>query len=89
MKISTSAATRPPGTKHMNALKKITAFAEEQIVYGRNLSDAMAARDGLRRGRSGSESTTSLRQVNARIGRMLSAEAAPKSPVRSRAGSHL
>jgi len=64
----------------MNALKKITAFAEEQIVYGRNLSDAMAARDGLRRGRSGSESTSL---------RMLSAEAAPKSPVRSRAGSHL
>ena len=72
----------------MNALKKIIAFAEAQIVYGRNLSDAMAARDGLRRGRSGSESA-SLRRVNARIGRMLSAEAAPKSPVRSRAGSHL
>ena len=67
----------------MNALKKIKAFAEEQIVYGRNLSDAMAARDRLRRE---DPDGPSLQRDNAKIGRMLSAEAAPTAPVRPRAG---
>ena len=71
------------GTRHVNALKKMIVFAEEQIVYGRNLSDAMAARDRLRRKDPGAPS---LQGVNATIGRMLSAEAAPIAPVRPRAG---
>jgi len=64
----------------MHALKKTIAFAQEQIVYGRNLSEAMAARDGLRGGRSSPDGPW-LRRVNAKIGRMLTAEGAPKAPV--------
>jgi hypothetical protein len=65
----------------MHASKKIIAFAEEQIVYARDLSDAMAAREGLRRGRSDADGR-SLQQDNTKIGRMLSSEAAPKAPAR-------
>ena len=66
----------------MPAVEKIIAFAQEQIAYGRNLSEAMAARDGLRRGRSDPDGR-SLRWINAKIGRMLTADAAPTAPVRS------
>jgi len=65
----------------MHALNKIIAFTQKQIVYGRKLSDAMAARDRLRRGRSDPDGR-SLRRSNAKLGRMLTAKAAPKAPVR-------